>query len=72
MRGYFTTESKYILNDFFQSLIYWLLYYFVLGGFTNIILFAYEEEDKPKYMAKMHGFRVWKRAHSYDNNVVVN
>ena len=56
IRAWFTSEALYSSCEFFQAILYLIIYYFFLGYFTNCLLFCYKESEQPVYMARIHGF----------------
>jgi len=56
LKAWFEICVPHTFYCFLQALIYFVLYYFFFGYFTNIFLFCYKETDRPKYMARLYCF----------------
>ena len=54
-------------SDFIFFLAYTLVYYFLLGPFTNIFINCYHEDQKPRYMARYLGFYGWNKQVLYNS-----
>ncbi len=61
LKAWFEISKDHTTYEFMCGLIYFTLYFFCFGYFTNFLLFRYKETDRPKYMARLYGFYGWNR-----------